>query len=368
MKYTLMMAALFMWLIAPASTIPAYAQEHEDHSSEESHETHDEAEGYAHDDGDEHNDHGEETDNHEDHGHESHEQEDEHDDHGHGEESHGDEHAEHEEGKAEITQDSAKRMGVLIKKSGKATVDQTIPLTGRITLNQNTKADVRARFSGIVRSVNIDLGERVERGQVLAVVESNESLQDYNVVAPISGVVLERNTNIGDVASDQPLFMIADLSNVWAKFHVFPRDADFVEGGQNVRIHTLEGDKDATGKIDMMFPTADELSQTQIAIVILENEERLWKPGMTIEGDVTVSEQQAPVAVKESALQKLEELGDVVFVQDGNSYEPRPVTVGSKGNGYVEITQGLKSGEAYVAEGSFIIKSDILKSTAAHSH
>ena len=292
-----------------------------------------------------------------------------HDDHGHGGNAseHG-EHEEHEQGKAEISPESAERMGVMVEKAGSSNVDQTIALTGRITLNQNTKADVRARFAGIVRSVHVNLGERVEKGQVLAVIEANESLQDYDVVAPIGGVILVRNTNIGDVAGDQPLFMIADLSNVWAKFHVFPRDADFVESGQKVTIHTLEDDKTATGKIDMLFPTADELSQTQIAIVFVENGERIWKPGMTIEGDVTVSQAQASVTVKETALQKMEEFGDVVFVRHGNSYEPRPVETGSKGGGYVEITKGLKAGELYVAKGSFIIKSDILKSTAAHSH
>lgn len=351
MKYALMTAALLMWLITPVPLSPAYAQDHDGHVHEESHESHDEAEGHAHEDGheQEESDHGGENDDHDDHGHG-----------GHGEE--------HEEGKAEIAPDSAKRMGVVVEKAGAGTVEHTIPLTGRITLNQNTKADVRARFSGIVRSVNIDLGKRVEKGQVMAVIEANESLQDYNVVAPISGVVLERNTNIGDVAGDQPLFMVADLSNVWAKFHVFPRDADFIEGGQNVRIHTLEGDKTVTGKIDMLFPTADELSQTQIAIVILENKERIWKPGMTIEGDVTVSQKQAAVTVKETALQKMEEFGDVVFVQKGDSYEPRPVQIGSKGSDNVEITKGLQAGESYVAEGSFIVKSDILKATAAHSH
>ena len=64
----------------------------------------------------------------------------------------------------------------------------------------------------------------------------------------------------------------------------------------------------------------------------------------------------------------MEEFGDVVFVREGNDYEARSVTTGRKGGGYVEIRQGLKAGETYVSEGSFVIKSDILKSTASHSH
>lgn len=343
MKYIFIIAALAVWFISASFTPPSYAQgDHSDHASEEAHEDHSD-------------DHQGETEDHDETAHN-----DEHSEH--------EEQEDHEEGSTKITPEAAKRMGVVFEKAMPAMVNQTLPLTGRITLNQNTKADIRARFPGIVRSVKVNLGEPVEAGQVLAVIEANDSLRDYNVTSPISGVVLQRATNTGDVASDQRLFMIADLSDVWAKFHVFPRDADAVQSGQTVRIHTLDDDSSAQGKIDMLFPTADELSQTQIAIIILNNSTRIWKPGMTIEGDVTVSQKQAAVTVRESALQKMEELGDVVFVQNGQNYEPRTVVIGNKADGIVEIVEGMKAGETYVSEGSFIIKSDILKSTAAHSH
>lgn len=365
MKYPIIMAALLMWLTAPASTTPAYAQEHEGHAHEESHETHDETEGYAHDDGDEHNDHGEETDDHDDHGHESHEQKDEHDDHGHGDEHGG--HDEHEEGKTEIAPDAAKTAGIKIEKSSPATIATVIPLTGRITINQNTKADVRARFAGIIRSVKANLGEKVEKGQVLAVVEANESLQDYNVTAPISGVILERNTNIGDVANGEPLFIIADLSEVWAKFHVFPKDADMIASGQSVRVHTLDEGKENDARIEMLFPTADALSQTLVAIAPLANEKNMWRPGMTVEGDVTIAEKQVPLAVRASALQTMEDQ-TVVFVKEGDRYEMKPVRTGISDGKYVEVLSGLQPGQDYVSENSFIIKADILKSGAAHEH
>lgn len=367
MKYPVLIAALLMWLMVPATPIPVYAQEHEAHAHEESHETHDEAEGHAHDDGDEHNDHGEEADDHDDHGHESHEQKDEHDDHGHGGE-HGDEHGdEHEEGKTEIAPDSAQTAGIKIEKSAPATIATVIPLTGRITINQNTKADVRARFAGIIRSVKANLGEKVEKGQVLAVVEANESLQDYNVTAPISGVILERNTNIGDVANGEPLFIIADLSEVWAKFHVFPKDADMVASGQGVRVHTLDEGKENDARIEMLFPTADALSQTLVAIAPLANEKNMWRPGMTVEGDVTIAEKQVPLAVRASALQTMEDQ-TVVFVKSGDSYEMKPVKTGISDGKYVQILNGLQPGQDYVSENSFIIKADILKSGAAHEH
>ncbi len=305
-------------------------------------------------------DHEQDDDEHDDPGHETHKPS------GEGHDNH-EGHDEGEEGSTFISPDSAQRMGVVIEQAASAEIAETVSLTGRITLDQNRKADVRARFAGIVRTVKVELGDTVKKGQLLAVVEANESLRDFRIVAPIDGVVLSRNTNVGDVSGDDPLFRIADLSEVWAKFHIFPRDADRIEAGQSVAIHTLEQDKTAAAKIAMLFPTADALSQTLVAIVLLPNSNGTWKPGMTVEGDVAVSSQSASVAVRRTAIQKMEELGDVVFVNEEARFEPRPVKLGRQGEDFVEVLEGLTSGESYVAQGSFIIKSDILKATAAHA-
>jgi cobalt-zinc-cadmium efflux system membrane fusion protein len=368
-------ATIFAWQLTPATITSAKAETevHDDHGHDEQ-KNHDQDDGHGHDsnhdksDGDDHNeDHSEEGDNHDEHGHGSHQKEDSHDDHGHGDDSHSDEGDEHEEGKTEITPDSAKKAGIVIEETSSAMIAKIVPLTGRITINQNAKADVRGRFSGIVRSVKVNLGDQVQKGQILAVVESNESLNNYNVTAPIDGTILERNTNLGDVVNDQPLFIIADLSSVWAKFHIFPKDADMINVGQTVRVHTLDEGKENNAAIKMLFPTADALSQTLIAVAPIGNEKNMWRPGMTVEGDVTVSEKKVPLAVRESALQTMEDQ-IVVFVQEGDSYEMKPVKTGVSDGRYIEITNGLIEGQSYVSEGSFVIKADILKSGAAHEH
>lgn len=373
--------ALFAWQLTPAMIVSAKAESeaHDNHGGHEDH-GHDEQEGHDHDDGhdhedghdetdgDDHNDnHSEDGDSHDDHGHDSHEKKDSHDNHGHGgHDDHGG-HDEHEEGKTEITPDAAKNAGVVIEKTAPAMIGNVIALTGRITINQNAKAEVRARFPGIVRSVKANLGEDVKKGQILAVVESNESLKNYNVTAPIDGTILARNTNLGDVANGEPLFTIADLSTVWAKFHIFPKDADMVATQQSVRVHTLDKSKEGEAIITMLFPTADALSQTLVAVAPLANENGMWRPGMTVEGDVSVSQKQVPLAVRESALQTMEDQ-TVVFIKDGNNYEMKPVKTGVSDGRYIEITNGLTAGQPYVSEGSFIIKADILKSGAAHEH
>lgn len=290
--------------------------------------------------------------------HQSEQNHDEEDGHGHDE---------HEEGKTEIPPDAAKKAGVSIEKTAPAMIGKVIALTGRITINQNAKAEVRARFPGIVRSVKVNLGDQVKKGQVLAIVESNESLKNYDVTAPIDGTILARNTNLGDVANGEPLFTIADLSSVWAKLHIFPKDADMIAAEQSVRVHTLYEGKEDEATITMLFPTADALSQTLVAIAPLNNESGMWRPGMTVEGDVTVSEKQVSLAVRESALQTVEDQ-TVVFVKEGDSYEMKPVKTGVSDGRYIEITSGLAAGQFYVSEGSFVIKADILKSGAAHEH
>ena len=365
--------ALFAWQLTPVMIGSAKAETefHDDHGG------HDEQKGHGHDDGHEHedahdetdgddhgDDHSEEGDSHDEHGHDSHKKEDSHDDHGHGG---GDDHGEHEEGKVEITPDAAKLTGVQFKQAGPDTVAMTTPLTGRIVLNENRTANVRARFPGIVKAVHVNLGDSVDKGQKLATVESNESLNAYIVYAPMDGVILKRETNIGDVTNGNELFVIADLSTVWAKYHIFPRDVPMIKKGQKVNIHTLDEKNRQNAEISMLFPTTDALSQTVIAIAELSNESGVWRPGMTIEGDIKVGEKQASIAVPRSALQFIEEQ-QVIFIKEGNTYEPRPVKIGMTGTENVEITSGLKIGETYVSAGSFVIKADILKGTAAHEH
>ena len=125
-------------------------------------------------------------------------------------------------------------------------------------------------------------------------IESNESLKIYPVTAPTDGVILARNTNVGDVAGDDVLFTIADLSEVWAEFHVFPRDLATVKQDQVVQVRTLgsvkkEQSQSIKASISMLLPTADQLSQTVLAIVPLDNTDGAWRPGMTVEGDVLVA-------------------------------------------------------------------------------
>ncbi len=277
------------------------------------------------------------------------------------------EHGHHEEGSTEITDHAAQEAGVELSKAGPVVINETLTLTGRIMLNRNKTAEVRARFPGVVQKVNVNWGDHVKKGDVLATIEANESLRVYSLSAPMDGVVLTRNTNIGNVASDGVLFTISDLSQVWAEFHVFPRDLDIVKEEQLVDVHSLEKDKEVEAPISLILPTADPLSQTVVAVVPIPNGEGKWRPGMTVEGDVHISKKAVLVGVTEDAVQRMDDK-TVVFVKQGDDYKMRPVELGSRDGHFVEIRKGLKPNEMYVSKGSFIVKADIGKSEAAHEH
>lgn len=284
----------------------------------------------------------------------------EHEEKGHGHEGEGG----HGEATA-VTAEAAQAAGIKIEEAAGGSIHETVRLTGRVTLNQNATALVKARFPGIVREARKGPGETVAKGDVLATVESNESLQVYPVKSPINGVVLSRSTNVGDVAGEAAMFTITDTSNVWAEFHIFPRDIDRIKTAQKVLITSFEGEHKGEAPITTLLPVAESSSQTVVARVTLPNPEGLWRGGMTVRGDVVISEKEVAVAVKNTAIQRMEG-NTVVFVQEGENYETRSIRPGISDGEWTEVLEGIKAGERYVSENSFQIKANIGKAGAAH--
>ena len=291
-----------------------------------------------------------------------------HSDEGHG---HADEeHSEEEHGKSDSTEihdAAANNAGIEVLQAGPASIHESLLLTGRITLNENTTTLVKARFPGIVRAVYKGLGETVKVGDALAKVESNDSLQTYSVKAPSSGIIIERHTSVGDVADDEHMFVIADLSDVWAEFHIFPRDLTKVKRDQKLYIKSVDGGFQVEATIASLLPVAEASSQTVIARVTIPNPDEHWRSGMTVRGEVILNEKQAPVAVSTAAVQRSEG-SNVVFVKEGETYTARKVELGMADDEWTEIRSGISAGESYVAKNSFTVKADIGKAGAEHEH
>ncbi len=293
-------------------------------------------------------------------------------DHSKGEENHdhsqGNNGQDHEESEgAEISEIAGKNAGLVVEKSGPANIRETVSLTGRVALNQNKTALIRARFPGIIRSVKFAQGDSVSVGAILATVESNDSLQTYPVTSPITGTILNRNANVGDSAADESLFTIADLSELWVEVHVFAQDAGRVRAGQTVTITSGECDQKQETTISALLPITETSSQTLLARATVKNLDTHWLPGMSISAEAVISSKDANVAVRTAALQRVENRS-VVFVREGGKYHARPVEIGLSDDAWTEIKSGMEPGEEYVSTGSFTVKAELSKSEAEHSH
>ncbi len=293
--------------------------------------------------------------------HDDHTGHDDHDSHTH------DDHGDHHD-KTTIAPEAAERAGIKTSVAGPARIRTTLPVYGRIKLNADRVARAVPRFGGIVREARVDLGDIVEAGETVAVVESNQTLVDLNVIAPLSGIVVDRNVSTGETVGDgTALYTIADLNQVWIDLNVPKRDQAKVKLGQIVTLHPDDGGPSAEGTISWISPISSSEAQTLIARVVLDNADRRWRPGLFLKAEITTHENIVPVAVRTSGVQTLEG-SDVVFLHHGNDYEAQPVQLGRRSGGYVEIISGLTGGEIYVSENSFIIKADIGKAGAEHSH
>src|SRR3546814_13425199 len=83
-------------------------------------------------------------------------------------------------------------------------------------------------------------------------------MRNYPVTAPFDGMVLSRNTNVGDFAGDNTLVEIADLSEVWVELNAIGKAAAKLEAGQPVRVMAATGALEAETRIDTLMPLASE--------------------------------------------------------------------------------------------------------------
>lgn len=274
------------------------------------------------------------------------------------------------EGRVTIPAATAADAGIATEVAGSAAIADVLQLGGRLFPNSERVREVTARFPGPVRSVYRSAGDIVKAGDRLALVESNESLQTYEINAPIAGTVLERNVNPGEIAGAEPLFVIVDQTALWAELPLFPRDFGKVRSGQRVTLQSPGGGDTVEGRVLRLVPGDPQRGDapgTQRVRVAVPNSDLRWSPGQFVEAAVEVGSADVPLAVKRTALQAFRDF-TVVFEQVGETYEVRMLELGRQDGEHVEVLGGLKPGVRYVTGNSFLIKADIEKSGASHDH
>lgn len=307
---------------------------------------------------------------------EQHDEEETQGDEAHSHESSGEEHGDHQDGTGigaslgEVTfHDDAPVWNTLrLAKAGSGVVAREIELPGEVVLNADKVAHVVPRFAGITLKVFKNLGDAIDSGEVLAVVQSNESVASYEIKSLIAGTVVEKHITLGEfVRDDADIFVVADLSTVWVQISVYARYLQLVRPGQQVHLTASGVDVETTGRLDYIGSIVGERTRTGMARVVLSNPRRIWQPGIFLTARIAVEEIELPLVVPDDAIQTIE--GEtVVFVKENDHFEVRAIEIGRGDGRVVEVLAGLSPGEEYVAADSYIFKAEFGKSEAGHEH
>jgi membrane fusion protein, heavy metal efflux system len=220
-----------------------------------------------------------------------------------------------------------------------------------------------------------DAEDRAARESLAALSAGRGSGARFILVSPIAGTVIERSALRGRlVGSEQPLFVVGELSELWLVVHAFERDALRVRVGATAKVTfpALPGQA-ASGVVTQVGGRVDPASRTVDVRIVIDNPSGVLRPGMSAVASLpigNVSEQVVTVPVE--ALQRQPE-GWCVFVpkeQEG-VFELRSVGRGRDLGGEVEVVFGLTAGERVVVDGAFLLRAEADKARGAgeeHHH
>ncbi|QAX84572.1 efflux RND transporter periplasmic adaptor subunit [Pseudomonas sp. DTU12.3] len=343
-----------------------------------------------------------------------------------------------EEGHIQLSVEQITAAGIQLAEAKPQSIDLGLPFPGEVRFDEDRTAHVVPRVPGVVETVSVNLGQTVKKGQLLAVIASQQisdqrseqaaaqrrltlarttyerekklwqdkisaeqdflqarqALQEaeiavsnagqkisvlsgsvvatggnrYELRAPFDGVVVEKHLTPGEVVDETtPVFTLSDLSRVWVTFGVSPKDLNKVQVGKAVTVSAAELNAEVVGSVAYVGSLLGEQTRTATVRVTLENPQGSWRPGLFVTALVATESRQAKVAVPETAIQTVEDK-PTVFVRTDDGFAARAVELGSRAAGHVEVTQGLEPGVQVASVGSFVLKSELGKASAEHSH
>lgn len=319
-----------------------------------------------------------------------------------------------------ISLDRVQKLGVRTEAAAMRELSQSLRALGTIQVDERAQRTVSARFEGWIQRLYVNAtGEFVRRGQVLMDIYSPDLVaaqQEYIVAtrglealkdaspeiqanmrnlvegslqrlrnwdiadeelaqlraegkprnavtlrAPASGVVLEKPSVQGmRFMPGDVLYKIADLSSVWLLADVFERDLGMVRLGQSAKVRVNAYPETVIeGKVAFVYPTVTAETRTAKVRVELRNPGQLLKPAMYASVELSGSGGKTKrLAVPDSSVLD-SGARQIVLVRRGEGlFEPRDVKLGMRGDGYVEVLEGVKDGEAVVVGANFLIDAE----------
>jgi membrane fusion protein, heavy metal efflux system len=207
------------------------------------------------------------------------------------------------------------------------------------------------------------------RKQVETLKSASQALATVVVPAPMDGVITERSANPGQVvAMGEALFVVTDLSEVWAVGDLYEQDFPHVRVGSDATLMTLAyPGLTLRGRVTYIDPRVDSQTRTAKVRVEVPNSEGRLRLGMYVTMAFSTSGGERVMAVPRAAVQTIGGR-QVVFVgvpdQEG-TFVQRTVKLGPLAGESYTVRQGLEPGEAVVTEGSFFLRAESLRNAPA---
>ncbi|MCU1327158.1 MAG: family efflux transporter, subunit [Bryobacterales bacterium] len=192
-----------------------------------------------------------------------------------------------------------------------------------------------------------------------------DEVEGIPLFAPASGVVYSRRATEGSVVNTgEEVLSIADLSVIWMIAAVNETDLSRLRPGQNVHVHVRAyPDREFSGKVLKLGEKLDPETRTLQVRVGIPNPQGLLKPEMYATADFQQPGGHPAIFVPGEAVQDVNGVSATFVRRSATDFEVRAVKTGQRSNGEVEILEGLKQGDVVAGKGSFLLKSELLKST-----
>jgi cobalt-zinc-cadmium efflux system membrane fusion protein len=197
---------------------------------------------------------------------------------------------------------------------------------------------------------------------------STSSLREYEIRSLVSGRVIERKVDVGQLVGRQgdptDLYTVADLSVVWVELAVPMADLEVIEEGQPVIIESgADSGKRGEGRIIFVSPLVDPNTRSARVVAEVDNKTMIWRPGAIVTASIVIKRESAGISVPRAALQTIG--GErVVFVRTPSGFQKRSVIIGRTDEQNVEITSGLSADEQIAVKNTFLLKAELGKGQA----
>jgi multidrug efflux pump subunit AcrA (membrane-fusion protein) len=263
-----------------------------------------------------------------------------------------------------LTKENLAQVEIKTEPVRRGDLEMTFKAAGTVTENLNKTARITPTLEGRITQLNFDINDHVKEGDILAFLQTPELLgKPLELKAPIEGVVTERQATVGELAGKETqIYTISDPADLWVVAEVKERDIAAVHLGEEAAFTVLAYPNEIfRGKVVRVGNRVESASRTLDVRIAARNEDGRLKPGMFADVEIATTAVKDTLIIPDKALQSDAD-GQIVFVaRDGAKFEKRPLKIGLEQHSRVQVLEGLKEGEKVVTEGSFILKSEMLK-------